>query len=177
MTDQAVCNKVKLKRANEAASVKYLALASAVFLATVASTSATAGEPTSYPLLCKGGGTLFSSYSSYLPDDVEVTYVFKKAPTASSPALAPGECTWLDRPLGAQEPAKIKISLKRIYPTFWKLIYDYYSSSNEVKPRVVLADASTPHRDLMVEYTDPAKGLQMMAYNAGTTLVATAIVQ
>ena len=67
----------------------------------VASTSFAA--PTSYPMQCRGGGTIGLAAST------RTAYMyFSKAPNKASFGLQPGQCAWLDRAIGSNEPPCIQ---------------------------------------------------------------------
>ena len=67
-----------------------------------------ASAPGSYPLLCRGGGGLNFSLQPGADGIQGPTLVvgFRRAAVASADgsSLAPGECTWLDRPVSPAEP-------------------------------------------------------------------------
>ncbi len=76
--------------------MKFLILIAIVLGSVV--TLSTEAAPQSYPLVCRGGaGTLGYGAGAAL-------YYFRKAPASVGHGLNPGECSWVDRPIGAGEP-------------------------------------------------------------------------
>ncbi len=71
-------------------------------------------EPT-YPIVCRGGGDLNFNYtpSSNFSPNPQIWITFKRgAQKAGSnweniDALMPGQCSWLERPVGSEEPNRI----------------------------------------------------------------------
>jgi len=61
--------------------------------------------PQSYPMQCRGGGQLTLGLST--TDGTALLY-FQKAPNKASQGLKPGECAWLDRAIGANEPVCLR---------------------------------------------------------------------
>jgi hypothetical protein len=70
-----------------------------------------------YPMVCKGGGHMkgyiaFTEGSTTSGTLKSLQIEFEKAPQAASrQELPPGTCAWLDRPISAQEPTKLWLSL------------------------------------------------------------------
>ncbi|HIK07486.1 MAG TPA: hypothetical protein IGS40_22800 [Trichormus sp. M33_DOE_039] len=63
----------------------------------------TANAQTSYPMTCRGGGTL--SIQNDGSNGVRINF---QAGRGSAPqGLSPGQCTWSDRALSSQEPKSI----------------------------------------------------------------------
>lgn len=68
----------------------------------------TMAAQTSYPMVCKGGGEMKAKFShakkgSFRAFSLAIT--FRKSPrVASGPELAPGHCSWVDRPISREEP-------------------------------------------------------------------------
>jgi hypothetical protein len=56
-----------------------------------------------FPMICRGGG--FLSIANTAPNAVRIS--FAKASGPISAGLAPGQCTWVDRAIGATEPSRI----------------------------------------------------------------------
>lgn len=57
---------------------------------------------TSYPLVCRGGGgTLGYNARNAL-------FYFAKSPQPAGAGLAPGQCAWVDRAVGTNEPTCVK---------------------------------------------------------------------
>ena len=65
--------------------------------------------PTSYRVVCRGGGDMaFRIRSSgFGLAGLMSTVEFRRSATAGDSGLAPGECSWMDRPIGAEEPSRI----------------------------------------------------------------------
>ena len=59
----------------------------------------------SYPMQCRGGGTIGLAASNRT-----ATLFFGKAPNKASQGLGVGQCAWLDRAIGANEPPCIQQS-------------------------------------------------------------------
>lgn len=67
--------------------------------------SASMAAPQSYPLVCRGGaGTL--GYNS--DQGGSALMYFAKAPGPSSQGLQPGQCSWVDRAIGPNEPTCLR---------------------------------------------------------------------
>jgi len=74
-------------------------------------------QPKSYPLVCRGGGSLYFDYnpSSTLSNKPQVWITFVKAAQGVGlqhehvGLLQPGQCSWLDRPIAGAEPSQIVI--------------------------------------------------------------------
>lgn len=60
-------------------------------------------RPQSYPMTCRGGGTL--SIRNNGENGVQIG--FQPARSAASQGLSPGQCTWSDRSLRPSEPTTI----------------------------------------------------------------------
>ena len=73
-------------------------------LATLTST-VVAAAPQSYPMQCRGGATIGLAASTR----AAVMY-FGKAPNKASLGLGVGQCAWLDRAIGTNEPPCIQQS-------------------------------------------------------------------
>ena len=69
----------------------------------VLASAASFGAPQSYPMQCRGGGTMGLAASTR----TAVMY-FGKAPNKASLGLGVGQCAWLDRAIGAGEPPCIQ---------------------------------------------------------------------
>jgi hypothetical protein len=64
-------------------------------------------EPTSYVLMCRGGGPMMYRVES-IGTTVRIVVNFVKSPAAGTVRPpAPGECTWLDRPINGAEPHQL----------------------------------------------------------------------
>src|SRR5438132_13550561 len=61
----------------------------------------------SYPLVCRGGGSLVTGVA---PGERNIGFTFvrgTKAAGATGEGLAPGECSWADRGMYAAEPDRV----------------------------------------------------------------------
>jgi hypothetical protein len=61
-------------------------------------------QSTSYPLMCRSGGSM---RVSLLPDGVDITFTGGTQAAGTRPPQ-PGECTWLDRGFVPNEPRRIR---------------------------------------------------------------------
>jgi hypothetical protein len=80
----------------------------------------------SYPMACRGGdGTL--GYAPY-----KALFYFKKSSRPAGAGLQPGECSWIDRAIGQNEPTCLEQS--GVNDTAWifpaKRAESYFMSSN-----------------------------------------------
>ncbi len=62
--------------------------------------------PKSYPMVCRGGGGTLG-YNAEAPYRNALFY-FEKASHASGNGLAAGQCAWVDRAIGPNEPTCLK---------------------------------------------------------------------
>ena len=69
----------------------------------VTPTTAAASAQQSYPMTCRGGGTLVITNDG--SNGVRIR--FQRGAGAVTSGLLPGQCTWSDRALGSTEPATI----------------------------------------------------------------------
>jgi hypothetical protein len=73
----------------------------------------TKGHPQAYRLECRGGGQMTANYYPS-GETVALEIHFDKAQQAARAASPqPGECTWVDRPIGSSEPYWLKWSFAR----------------------------------------------------------------
>ena len=71
---------------------------------------AQAKEPKSWPLWCKGGDNFTLQVVSGFDRNVQIRYTFKKGKRGTKAgALQPGECSWEDRGLRANEPDNLSL--------------------------------------------------------------------
>ncbi len=68
-------------------------------LAFFAFASASHAVPQSYPMQCRGGGTI-----GLVTSTKSAVLYFGKAPARAGNGLGVGQCAWLDRAIGANEP-------------------------------------------------------------------------
>jgi hypothetical protein len=78
----------------------FRSVAASLVLALSFATASTAFAVQSYPLVCRGGGGTLG-HNSY--NRVALFY-FQKASGPAGAGLAPGQCAWVDRAVGAGEP-------------------------------------------------------------------------
>src|SRR5438067_1372964 len=57
-----------------------------------------------YPLTCRGGGSLVIGIA---PGERNIGFVFTRGTKPASITLAPGECSWTDRGMHADEPDRV----------------------------------------------------------------------
>jgi hypothetical protein len=79
-------------------------------MATLLSTAAgaLAAEPESYPLVCRGAADLAPAVEMMAGTPSAATLAFKKGSRPATSGLAPGECSWVDRGLREDEPARLR---------------------------------------------------------------------
>ena len=71
---------------------------------------AMAGED--WPMVCRGGGNMFVTATMFENNTAVVEVGFTRAPMgAGARQLLPGTCAWPDRPIRADEPAKLQLAL------------------------------------------------------------------
>lgn len=66
--------------------------------------SPTQAKPTSYVLMCKGGGNMSVDYHS---SSDKLTVNFKAGQQSGSNGVSAGVCTWVDRGFRAKEPRRL----------------------------------------------------------------------
>src|SRR5437667_8305127 len=66
--------------------------------------SSLARAPEDYPLVCRGGGSLVIGIA---PGERNIGFVFTRGTKPAGEGLAPGECSWKDRGMHADEPDKV----------------------------------------------------------------------
>ena len=65
-------------------------------------------HPRAYKLVCRGGGDMFMSYHD-AGSSRSLDIAFQPAATgARRQAPGPGECAWVDRPVNASEPHRLR---------------------------------------------------------------------
>lgn len=67
--------------------------------------SAAMAAPTSYPMQCRGGGSITLGLNTQ--GNVGLLY-FQKAPHKAGLGLQAGQCAWLDRAIGPNEPVCLR---------------------------------------------------------------------
>src|SRR5260370_6328817 len=70
----------------------------------VLSGSEAARTPEDYPLVCRGGGSLVIGIA---PGERNLGFVFTRGTKPAGEGLAPGECSWKDRGMYADEPDRV----------------------------------------------------------------------
>jgi len=58
----------------------------------------------SYPLICRGGGSLVTGAA---PGDENIGFTFARGTKPAGEGLAPGECSWTDRGMYSSEPDRV----------------------------------------------------------------------
>jgi len=89
--------------------------------------SAVALAQQSYPIVCRGGGNLYFSYTPFsnFAQGPQIWITFQKgmqpvgANWENSYALQPGQCSWLDRTVASNEPNKIIVKNIRNFAVSW----------------------------------------------------------
>ena len=61
-------------------------------------------RPKSYPLVCRGGPSL---KIDILRDGTKIGFTFVPGTKSADDGLAPGECSWIDRAMNADEPPRL----------------------------------------------------------------------
>ena len=97
-----------------------------IFLASLVASSVAFAQPT-YPIVCHGGGELyfnFMPFSDFYPNpQIWITFQRGAQKTGSNweniGALMPGQCSWLDRPVGIDEPNRIIVKDIRNFSISW----------------------------------------------------------
>ncbi len=87
-----------------------------VFVASVAVSSVAFTQTTS-PIVCHGGGELYFNYEPFsdLSPNPQIWITFQRGTQKVGSnwenigALMPGQCSWLDRPVGNDEPNRIMV--------------------------------------------------------------------
>src|SRR6266849_9155143 len=67
----------------------------------------------SYPLVCRGGGSLEIGIA---PGVTRIGFTFSKGTKPAGKGLAPGECSWVDRGMHADEPDKVSQFVRQDIP-------------------------------------------------------------
>src|SRR5205807_1281793 len=90
--------------------MKRIFLSASIGVVTVAaifqvfSRNETAQTAESYPLVCRGGGSLVIGIA---PGERNIGFVFTRGTKSAGEGLAPGECSWMDRGMHADEPNRL----------------------------------------------------------------------
>src|SRR5713226_8464591 len=66
--------------------------------------TSSARTPESYPLVCRGGGSLVIGIA---PGEGNIGFVFTRGTKPAGEGLAPGECSWVDRGMHVDEPDRL----------------------------------------------------------------------
>src|SRR5436190_1524994 len=89
-----------------------LTISTAVAIFPILSGSKAAPPQQSYPLVCRGGGSLITGAS---PGERNIGFTFvrgTKPAGATGQGLSPGECSWSDRGMYSSEPDKVSQHLE-----------------------------------------------------------------
>jgi hypothetical protein len=114
-------------------------------------------EGPSYPLACRGGGGLEFSLvgQGFGMSGTMFVIEFQRAAAAGIASLAPGECSWMDRPVGPTEPNRI---CQTVEPARLHL---HWTADNTVQN---LSSRSAPFLSVLVS---PAQVFTFQAHNNG----------
>ena len=75
-----------------------------------------AAEPTSYPMMCKGGGITRAQIDAVAsPPGLKATLIITKSSRPATSGLRGGECAWMDRGISANEPSSLIINLTGVF--------------------------------------------------------------
>src|SRR5712692_10271781 len=66
--------------------------------------ASSARTPESYPLVCRGGGSLVIGIA---PGERNIGFVYTRGTKPAGEGLAPGECSWKDRGMYPNEPDRV----------------------------------------------------------------------
>jgi len=69
-----------------------------------------------YPLVCRGGGSLVTGLA---PGERNIGFTFVRGTKPAGEGLAPGECSWTDRGMYSSEPDESHSTLKKV-PVLWR---------------------------------------------------------
>jgi hypothetical protein len=137
------------KHTNKELSVNKLFV---VFFGLLAMKSVAHAEPQSYPMVCRGGPNMVGEIATGSGRAMSFVY-FQRGQQASSAGVLPGHCTWIDRGVGANEPAAIcqQVTNARVRFTGNSLLAVQPGSNS------YLGDIGNPNRNFIVQvYNDGA---------------------
>ena len=86
-----------------------LAISTAGAIFQIFSGSKAAPPQQSYPLVCRGGGSLVTGAA---PGDRNIGFTFARGSKPAGEGLAPGECSWADRGMYSNEPDRVSQHLE-----------------------------------------------------------------
>src|SRR5712691_13413074 len=61
----------------------------------------------SYPLVCRGSANLAIDTADTAPGEENIGFVFTRGTKPAGEGLGPGECSWVDRGMHADEPDRL----------------------------------------------------------------------
>jgi len=145
--------------------------------------------PVSYPLVCRGGGEMLFTYiAGSLQPQLRIT--FHKADTGvgdnwqDSDRVSPGECSWLDRAIAADEPnqliiADTSLAVEQLAVTWQQgeiISVDVEDPSPNGNPlHSILALQSSAGTQLFYAYNDRAGNLIVSGYDRTESTLETEI--
>ncbi len=99
----------------------------AIILVLVSMFPSIAASVTSYPIVCRGGGSLYFDYTPFsnFSQSPQIWITFKRASQKvganweNAYALKPGQCAWLDRPVSNSEPDRIIVKNVKDFSISW----------------------------------------------------------
>ena len=101
---------------NDSITTTLRKLVSVLGLSVFAVSLSHAADPTSYPMMCKGGGetsvTIDSTGSS---DGLSVKIGINKSSRPATSGLNTSECAWMDRGINPDEPETLAIKFSDVY--------------------------------------------------------------
>ena len=101
-------------------------------------------QPPSYPLVCRGGGSMVLAYGTGGTGQVS----FERAPRGAGAASpAPGQCAWLDRPLNSKEPLRLVYLDRTLDPRRFTL---WFSAATAPRPSTIRAGETMLPRQAVV---------------------------
>lgn len=133
-------------------------------------------QPRSYPLACRGGGEMFFNYYAR-EDRREVQVHFLKAEwSGSKPALAPGTCSWLDRPVNDEEPFWLALDVPSSGAGIGRLWSDEARNAKNLDDlRVRIRQISGTKLRWLLEHVVSRKRFVVWSYNDGRYLRVTRV--
>ena len=120
---------------------------------------ASLGAPQSYPMQCRGGGTI-----GLVASTKSAVLYFGKAPNQASVGLGVGQCAWLDRAIGAGEPPCIQQT--NVNAVAWITANNLPSSTALTSTHF---QPNEPRTQWMRSLLSPANFATFYAYNPGNS--------
>ena len=138
--------------------------------------TAVGAEPKSYPLLCKGGGTISLNITPRISGGdrgTQVGFSFQRSTRAATAGLKPGQCAWMDRGVNNKEPDGLVVEFPGLDIYVAEMFVDSKTTGN-VYRYVGNRSLQTRARNL-INAIRLGREFQVHAYNNGTSLIATRI--